>query len=869
MASLLKQLSNTLAHAPGAVVDHADLPPFTEEKNVPSPSTDETFRGDSPHFKLYWLPEKIDPSRWNKSYPYQLIILREEGVSKDGAPAFSTQYVFTLPIPPQDLSVSMPFASEVMQTLGGQPIEQHSGAPFRMISLNGTTGVAPGRRSAERAGAAPSAGKELANAVLAGSVIPGVGQALQRVARAADAFIDGNPKRQPNIHDLNEVGPGLTSRKDEQRGIFFSETGYWQFHALQRFLELYAKMKTKGDSESRKLRLGFSMWKDQHTYLVTPMRFEMRRQADRTYEYLYNLQLKAWARIRLDGDVQPYSNHQPAVREPGVMNRLFNDLNNASLLLQSVRDVAKATVADFDRILSIVRLTMNVVKSTANLALTISDMPQSFVDSWNLMVQDTQGAWDQAKAAFNVAFGGVPKTVEQRGGKKNNDRFRPATQDSIYNGLTRSADGQGDPRTSIKEALQSPEVASKLRLSGLPLNATLRKIIQSEKDRAASTTRKDLENMRNDVLSIAADYADQIGLGNATYNRVYGRKTQAVVGRTPTRDETQALWAMQTVARSLDRLAASRAIQTDSRPSSLEYIASLATAAGVPFVQPVSKFLVPVPYSMTLEMIARNYLGDALRWHELAALNNLRAPYVDEEGFDVPLLTNAVGHTVTVGSAANIYLGQVVWIGSTTKIATKRKIQRIDQVAPNYVIVTVDGDDDLVGYIQANGAYLHTYLPGTINSQMLMFIPSQLAPQPNLEPKLPDGVKDDGYLDIGGVDWLLTPTGDLVIGPDGDFRFAFGLTNIIQTARIIIGTPKGSMILHSEFGLGIKPGTNTADVDTAEIFRSLQETFSSDPMFSGLTSAAIEKDGPKTTLSLAVNIRGSSSPVPIALDLNS
>ena len=56
----------------------------------------------------------------------------------------------------------------------------------------------------------------------------------------------------------------------------------------------------------------------------------------------------------------------------------------------------------------------------------------------------------------------------------------------------------------------------------------------------------------------------------------------------------------------------------------IEAVAGLARASGIAFTVPTSKFAVPFPYGMTLEMLAAQYLGSRDRWMEIAALNGLR-----------------------------------------------------------------------------------------------------------------------------------------------------------------------------------------------------------------------------------------------------
>src|SRR5271166_4395939 len=83
-----------------------------------------------------------DPDAWDQVYPYQFIILH---ANSDGTYDV-TPFRFTLPCPPESISVTMPSADTLGATLTGIN-EVNGGAPFRMISLSGTTGVWINRQS--------------------------------------------------------------------------------------------------------------------------------------------------------------------------------------------------------------------------------------------------------------------------------------------------------------------------------------------------------------------------------------------------------------------------------------------------------------------------------------------------------------------------------------------------------------------------------------------------------------------------------------------------------------------------------------------------------------------------------------------------
>jgi hypothetical protein len=279
---------------------------------------------------------------------------------------------------------------------------------------------------------------------------------------------------------------------------------------------------------------------------------------------------------------------------------------------------------------------------------------------------------------------------------------------------------------------------------------------------------------------------------------------------------------------------------------------------------------VPFPYKATLEQLAYQYLGTPDRWQEIATLNGLQAPYVDEEGFTLPLLVNGANNTVFVTSDEHIFVGQPIWIGSDTVVRTPRTITKIDELSTTQFMVTVDGDANLDQYITLANAKLEAFLPNTVNSQMSIYIPSDIEPKDDdfTSRTIPGIDEHDSLIAVGGIDLLLTPKNDLIVTPDGDSRWAVGLTNIIQKVRLALSTVQGTLNRHPEYGLPIQAGQSLADLSAAEVVRAAQGMFAGDPTFTGVHAAQITVNGPIANLNIAVQIAGTSQIVPISAEIS-
>jgi hypothetical protein len=775
-----------------------------------------------------FVGEEIDGTRWNKSYPYQLLLLDR---AQDGG--YKIQQEFTLPIPPQDLSISTPFAINTSVTLGGI-VEEHNGAPLRMISFSGTTGLNPLRGSTEGLGQ---------GSVLSG-IFGGTIQAGQSLIKDTKTLVGARGSETNLVSDDD---------RDMLKG-----TGYYQFRLLQRFLESYATRKKHGDQQ---LRLALAVWKDEAVYLVTPVSFDVRRSAQTPWEYTYQFSLKAWRRISPlsfnNNRVDPF---KAVVRDPNAFAQLLNKLQEARRVLQASQEVLEAVSGDVQKtLLEPLREVTLFCKDAIGVAVTAADLPRSIVASLH------------SARAVATSLGGKDGTI--RAGGRNIDRTAQGSWQALgpgqgagpeapaSTGSSQSGLGAGKPPADDFDKNEAT------RPGDMDLPPHVQRKISEERQRIRKLTRRDFEAARDKFVEFQAQFADSIGAGSTSYNRTYNRPT-VVANKTPTPDDYEVLFALNQTILEMNRLAASSDIDRQ-QVSTVEAVAGMASASGIAFKVPASKFAVPFPYGTTLEQLSAQYLGDPSRWHEIVALNGLRQPYVDEEGFELKLLVNGRENQVTVGNTKDLYVGQPVWISATNTSRTRRRITRIERIGTGTAILTLDGEPDLDRFNTLASANLQAFLPDTVNSQQLIYIPSDQEPSGDgFRTKSIPGIDEfDPLIHAGGTDLLLTMHGDLAITPDGDCRLAIGLTNLIQRVRTALGTPRGSLLHHPSYGLGLVPGVSTADVSARDMKASLEAMLRNDGAFSGVSGVAISKAGPVVRVSMAVGIAGTGQTIPLSVDI--
>lgn len=781
-----------------------------------------------------WFDEAIDPTRWDKSFPYQLLVLDvDKGrYSSDGL------WEFTLPIPPEALTISTPPAVTLSVTQHGI-VEEHNGAPIKNIQVRGTTGVLPNR------GTAASGGDPISNAV--GNAVLGVGGVFGGTVDQISQLVTTSAARlgfaRTNLEDQLSLDLGTP-------GNIGRGTGYYQFHLLRLFFEGYLAMKKR--PEGRTKRLALAIWKDRAVYIVSPHGpFELQRNAEKPLEYAYSFSFKAWRRVQIDGyGAAAAESFQGSDFTAGLAAQVLGALLNARNVLEGARDVMEAVRTDTQKLFEPLRQTVLLLKNATGTAITLADLPAS-------IAADAGGPGGQALAQVANSIGNQARVDAHTAGTK--------SQGSII-----AAEAQGDrqqqtaTQTAALFANSRQEFATMntIEAQSLQLRPATRQRIQEEIERVKKLTRLDFEQFRDDVQAFAADYADSCGAGDATYNATYGRATRTAT-KSAADFDWQILFALNQTAIEMSRMAISSP-QATGRPHALEMVAGLARASNIAFRIPLSKIAVPVPYHATIEQISSLYLGDPNRWIEISALNALRAPYIDEEGFYVPLIANGILSQVVVASAENLRPGQAVTLTANNTPPTKRRITSIDVVHSSMAVVQLDGLQDLARFTTMAGAQIHTYLPDTLNSQQLVYIPSAIPVSESLSNKPIPGVSP-ADIARGGVDLLLRTNGDAAIGPGGAWPFAVGVTNLIQRTRVAFQTRRGTLPQHPSFGLGLRPGESTSELNAKGILAAARGMFAGDPDFAGISAVRVLQKGNAMRVGLSINVAGTDLPLPVSL----
>lgn len=826
----------------------------------------------------FWPAVEIDGERWNKLYPYKLLVVAPntdgtysvvsspKGTDSLGnlqtqiiehgyiiSPTMGRTWSYQFPISFQQLNITDQYAINSIATLKGIS-EEHNGVKFKLISASGTCGIFPERKNISPKPNRPGGITGAAMSAFGGTLdaIKSAGEQLKKTAMAATG---GHPAL-----------VGINSESELViRGSDLQKTGYFKMMLLGQFLERYVEAKKL--PENKNWHLAINMPKQNQTFLVTPLQFSLTQNANKPMEYLYSFQLKAFKRVSVNEKIQKsVQNQQLKLNSNGYLT-FVNTLKQARLLMSSASNIVKAVRSDFIGIMDNLRQVTLLVKDITGTVRSVADLPSQ-------LIKDLKESIADMKTDLNMAADSLKKnSYDNRSSGSANVAFYKqsnvdvsATQ-SKNNPTTQSkALSDSDPSNAIFNnphdnfAYLDTISADKIKLSNKQQD-----VVDQEISEIRQLTTDDLRKTKNTLLSVATDLSNSFGAGDATFAKTYKKEAPTPRSIPMGLEENELIASIFDVIQSLEDLTADQTFDDNKKQSPMEYVGQTASDLGITFQQTTNKKKVPVPFGLTIEEIALRYLGNPDRWLEIATLNNLSAPYIDETGFQLPLLSNGSGRQFTVNdSGLKLWIGQTVYLRSNTKPTFTRKITAIDGVEASNRLITVDGLADLDSLKTVDNAYLQGYRSGTFNSQNLIWIPTDTEATPdkrsNLIPFLP---KDDLNV-ISNVDFLLTEDGDLAISSSGEFRLANGMTNLIQAIRLKINTERGRLFRHQDYGLGDLTGTSNADLDVQEVYKMINSTISTDPRFAGIKDLVVELVGPTLNISMEVQIINSEMIVPVS-----
>jgi hypothetical protein len=825
----------------------------------------------------FFPPIDIDGERWNKLYPYRLLVVkanqdgRYEVVSRDGVVSYDLKendknakggtgfkisfqevgdkWELQLPITPQQLQISTQYAINTSATQKGI-VEEHAGVRFKNIQCSGTMGVWPHRTSLGVKLTSPSVLETLFSGTL-NQVTNLVGE----VNRFVNTITSNHPASKPS------------AASPEASPFGYQGTGYVYAMLWDQFLEQYAE--AKKNPANADWRLVFDIPKQNQSFLVTPVQFSWNQTADSPNEIKYSFQLKAWKRIDLRHTIDAAIFDDGGTLTPNVLQKILTSIENARRVVGAASNVVKAVRSDFQTPFNAFRQLSLVVKDLMGIPASVIDLPRQIVSDYRSTVvgaihqleQDIPETFRQTETNWK-AFQNIMKS------KRSNEGL---SGDQIASGnigsnavFKQSLDPANEPFENPEKYFDLFNAVNTYSLATTP-EQTLR-ISEVQSDPSLVTV-DDILGYRQTILDLATQISNSFGAGDAFYSQVYEKPAPYERAQEMTIDEFEILQSLYELIQSIDILTATQEIDDGRIASAMEYVGGIANDNDIVFETSQSKIKVPVPYGTSMEEIAARYLKNPDRWIEIATLNALKSPYIDEVGFTRTLLSNASGRQLNIGSAENMYSGQKVTLQSNTQIPTVRKVIDIEKISDTNYLITLDGLDNLDNYTTLDNARVKAYLPGTVNSQNQIFIPSDQPPSNTTNTREVSAFSDDSLVGLSKIDWLIGEDGDVVLDPYGDMKLAAGLTNLVQALKLKFATPTGRLLKHPTFGSSLKPGLSTSEINATDLYKQIKSSVLEDKRFSSLEKLEVFLNGPVLTINMAVGYNNTQV-LPISFSVN-
>jgi hypothetical protein len=507
---------------------------------------------------------QLNAASWMKlSFPYTFSIVNLEDPSDDFTSGFSD---FKLPLAPQSINQREAPAITMKASQGGTTTN-HNGMGYKILSIAGTTGIAPFRG-------------------------------------------DGGVNR--------KTGEAIFQPKDLKH-----KSGYEVFIHLRNWFRTYYEWKKKNGADARNFRLVFKNYKDGEFLIVELESFEMDRQAAKSFLYDYKMEFKVLSHFEfstpesklgfldkadafLDDALDKINTARGVfLRTQGIL-RQIESTYNASVLepLRSATLAIKAALA-----IPVVaadigsRTIVNTVSTAKALAITARELLNTVtlgLTGKSQTLAEIGGLLDKrfgSKGTLQKTFAATQANINQNGS---------AGLLTLGALMMRVDAGQFPEKTLSETAKEQAQAAE------LPRN------FYEDAIESLERVKKNAEDFFN--LG-SADY-DAIFDRTATLN--------ADVSKVTTNDEYDILFAFNEAITGLNLLLSTTAMFKSSMDAQINDMnARFNGQLQLSSKQAVRQ--VRLKAGQSLERLAQKELGDSTRWGEIVEINGLKAPYVSDD----------------------------------------------------------------------------------------------------------------------------------------------------------------------------------------------------------------------------------------------
>ena len=395
--------------------------------------------------------------------------------------------------------------------------------------------------------------------------------------------------------------------------------------------------------------------------------------------------------------------------------------------------------------------------------------------------------------------------------------------------------------------------------------------VNKEIGRINALTMDDFQSIRDYLRTQSSIAAILIGKGDPEGNKLMG--TAGVKQREAQPDDYDAIGNIIDLIDIVDGLIFNFRNTEDKAPDLLTFAANNTDPTSDFDVQTGYYSSIAAPFEESLENMAQKYLGDKTRWYELATVNNLQSPYVDESGTKEPLIVPALQSSVVISNEHTAFcpVGQKVSVGSAKVREEIRTILSKIESNDGTITLFLSGEPDLTKLLPSENAYARVFRPHTVRSTSFVLIPlpTIVTEATTFTPKS-DALRSlDKALLAFGVDIKRdTITGEYLIDANGNFVMCWGLDNVRQTIHFLLRTQVGELPFHQDYGIDSQIGTTIVVGDEGEKIAGLIEnSILQDSRFEYVAVRRVRTFGTAVSIDILVAISGATTAVPLSFIL--
>ena len=491
-----------------------------------------------------WIQSQINTANWMQlSFPYTFSVIDIEN-QDNKALDFGD---FALPLNPQNINQSEEPAISIKPTQGGTNVN-HGGNRYKTLSIAGTTGIAPFRGE--------------------GGVVKKTGEAIFQ------------PKE------------------------LKYKSGYEVFLHFRNWLRTYYEAKYKLGKQARNYRLVFKNYKDGEFLIVELLKFEMDRQAARSFLYDYKCEFKVISHFRFN---TPDSTFLQSLDQN--ISDAFDKIDQARGIFLRTQGILRQVESTYENVviapLRKAALAIKALQGIGTVAADVSD----------------QAIKNTVSAAQTLAITvGIQKQQSDAKVSGNIDPRIAAIK--LPNDLNSAIAAQGSGFIStFGEGLMA--------LDSNVFPASTLSAMQDEQTQAQELPRSFYEDTINSMKRVAQNAEDFFNLGSPEYDALFNRTATSKpdVTKSVTNDQYDVLYGFNQAISGLYLLLST----TDLFKSTFsDLIDDMNTrfANNIQLLASPAARQMKLPKNMTMERLALQELGDSTRWGEIVEMNSLKAPYI-------------------------------------------------------------------------------------------------------------------------------------------------------------------------------------------------------------------------------------------------